>query len=64
STILAGTAGALGFTGELAADLFAPLNAYTSDRIERQQRPMIAQGLALYRFLGRFLLSEIQTIIA
>ncbi|MBN1654227.1 MAG: hypothetical protein JXA30_10685, partial [Deltaproteobacteria bacterium] len=27
-TILAGTAGALGFTGELAADLFAPLNAY------------------------------------
>ncbi|MBN1654986.1 MAG: BamA/TamA family outer membrane protein, partial [Deltaproteobacteria bacterium] len=29
STILAGPAGALGFTGELAADLFAPLNAYT-----------------------------------
>ncbi|MBN1654697.1 MAG: hypothetical protein JXA30_13080, partial [Deltaproteobacteria bacterium] len=28
STILAGPAGALGFTGELAADLFAPLNAY------------------------------------
>ncbi|MBN1655022.1 MAG: hypothetical protein JXA30_14735, partial [Deltaproteobacteria bacterium] len=28
STILVGPAGALGFTGELAADLFAPLNAY------------------------------------
>ncbi|MBN1653271.1 MAG: hypothetical protein JXA30_05785, partial [Deltaproteobacteria bacterium] len=28
STILAGPAGALGFTGELAADLFDPLNAY------------------------------------
>ncbi|MBN1654693.1 MAG: hypothetical protein JXA30_13060, partial [Deltaproteobacteria bacterium] len=28
STILAGPAGALGSTGELAADLFAHLNAY------------------------------------
>ncbi|MBN1654078.1 MAG: hypothetical protein JXA30_09900, partial [Deltaproteobacteria bacterium] len=38
STILSGPAGALGFTGELAADLFAPLNAYESES-RTQSRP-------------------------
>ncbi|MBN1654041.1 MAG: helix-turn-helix transcriptional regulator, partial [Deltaproteobacteria bacterium] len=38
STILSGTAGALGFTGELAADLFAPLNAYVNDYVNSSSR--------------------------
>ncbi|MBN1655745.1 MAG: hypothetical protein JXA30_18415, partial [Deltaproteobacteria bacterium] len=41
STILAGPAGALGFAGELAADLFAPLNAYVQPRVAPTARTLL-----------------------
>ncbi|MBN1652797.1 MAG: hypothetical protein JXA30_03390, partial [Deltaproteobacteria bacterium] len=53
STILAGTAGALGFTDELAADLFAPLNAYDTTNVKSRFAPFCAGSLWLS---GEFLL--------